>query len=54
MKVLLDEGVEPFVCMPRQIERLSGYGSERKIEASAAPPAAIPDNRVISNACDIA
>jgi hypothetical protein len=48
MKVLLDEGVEPFVCMPRQVERLSGYGTKRKNEASASPLAAIP------KACNIA
>jgi hypothetical protein len=36
MKVLLAKGVEPFVCLPKQVERLSGRSTTRKNEAS--PP----------------
>jgi hypothetical protein len=54
MKVLLDEGVEPFLCMPKQVERLSGHPTERKNEANRPRRLAVPDKPALSTASDIA
>jgi hypothetical protein len=48
MKVLLDEGVEPFVCMPKQVEHLSGPHMDRKNKANRPQLGSVLDNPAIS------
>jgi len=50
MKVLLDEGAEPFVCRPQQVEHLSGHPIDRKNKANGPRLGAILDKSAISKA----
>jgi hypothetical protein len=54
MKVLLDEGVEPFGYMPKQVERLSGHPTKRKNEANRPRLLDFDNSAAISNTYDIA